>query len=116
MKMRRVRVDIERYWAGKRAKALGLSLSDYVRHLIQKDLGMEPPGKQVAEPPAECFRCDGSGWVCEGHPDLPWEGPRACGCGAPGDPCPECNELAGETPRLPAGTRTVFDKDGGWRH
>jgi hypothetical protein len=38
-----------------------------------------------------CARCDNCRWVCEGHPERPWEGPRACGCGAPGDPCPVCN-------------------------
>jgi hypothetical protein len=24
-----------------------------------------------------CAICDGCGWVCEAHPDSPWEGPRA---------------------------------------
>jgi len=28
--------------------------------------------------PVSCLRCDDSGWVCEAHPDQPWEGPRAC--------------------------------------
>jgi hypothetical protein len=39
-----------------------------------------------------CKRCDGCRWVCEAHPDRPWEGPNACGCGAPGAPCPACNK------------------------
>jgi hypothetical protein len=38
-----------------------------------------------------CTRCDISRLVCEAHPDKPWDGPRACGCGAPGDPCSVCN-------------------------
>jgi hypothetical protein len=29
-----------------------------------------------------CERCDGCRWVCEAHPERPWEGPCACGCGA----------------------------------
>jgi hypothetical protein len=42
-------------------------------------------------------------FVCEAHPLLPWEGPRACGCGAPGDPCPVCNRMDSDTeqPELP---------------
>jgi hypothetical protein len=43
---------------------------------------------------ADCSNCDGSGWVCENHPDRPWEHLAApgegCGCGA-GQPCGVCN-------------------------
>lgn len=43
--------------------------------------------------PSRCANCEGSGWVCENHPDRPWEGATApgegCGCGA-GAPCPVC--------------------------
>lgn len=43
---------------------------------------------------AACANCDGSRWVCENHPDRPWEGMSApgegCGCGA-GAPCPCCD-------------------------
>jgi hypothetical protein len=43
---------------------------------------------------AACSNCEGSGWVCEDHPDRPWEGTSApgegCDCGA-GSPCPCCN-------------------------
>jgi hypothetical protein len=54
----------------------------------------------------KCFRCDDCGWVCEEHFDVPWQGPRACKCGTPGAPCPDCNSsddiAAGiEKPRLP---------------
>ena len=39
-----------------------------------------------------CPRCYDTRWVCEAHPERPWEGgPRACGCGATGEPCPVCN-------------------------
>ena len=39
-----------------------------------------------------CSRCGGHGYVCETHPDRPWEGMVAitdggCDCGAPGMPC-----------------------------
>jgi hypothetical protein len=52
-----------------------------------------------------CPRCYDTRWVCEAHPERPWEGgPRACGCGAPGEPCPICNRPEGDTaPALPEG-------------
>ena len=63
-----------------------------------------------------CARCDGTGRVCEAHILRPWDGPRACGCGAAGAPCGRCNPPdQGATPRMPDGFKTVFDKDG-WRH
>jgi hypothetical protein len=50
-----------------------------------------------------CARCDNCRFVCEAHLDKPWDGPRACGCGAPGDPCPMCNNRIDEDtePELP---------------
>ncbi|OAF11763.1 hypothetical protein AYJ54_07845 [Bradyrhizobium centrolobii] len=63
-----------------------------------------------------CDLCDDCGWVCENHPDRPWDGPRACTCGGAGAPCPHCNVPAeGEPPRMPKGFRVDIDKDG-WRH
>ena len=63
-----------------------------------------------------CANCDDLGWVCENHPDRPWEGPRACNCGGAGAPCPACNAAGdGEVPRMPEGFRVEVDKDG-WRH
>jgi len=52
-----------------------------------------------------CMRCDNARFVCEAHPDRPWQdGPRACACGAPGIPCPICNRTEdGEIPELPDG-------------
>jgi hypothetical protein len=35
-----------------------------------------------------CARCD----------NCRWDSPRACDCGAPGEPCPVCNSAAGELP------------------
>lgn len=56
-----------------------------------------------------CLLCDGTSWVCEAHPDQPWEGPHACTCGAAGAPCPHCNRSDdGEPPRMPPG----FEPDG----
>lgn len=54
---------------------------------------------ETADP--NCKRCDGTGWVCENHPDVPWAGltgePRCRsnveGCGGAGMPCPDCNDL-----------------------
>jgi hypothetical protein len=33
-----------------------------------------------------CLLCEDCGWVCEGHPDRPWEGEHACNCGSAGMP------------------------------
>ena len=32
---------------------------------------------------ADCSRCDDYRWVCENHPERPWEGPRACAWAVP---------------------------------
>jgi hypothetical protein len=62
-----------------------------------------------------CLRCEDCGWVCENHPDRPWEGSHACPCGGAGMPCPDCNISDGLTPpRLPAGF--VDDDDPATRH
>jgi hypothetical protein len=64
----------------------------------------------------KCSLCEDSGWVCESHPDRPWEGKHACTCSGAGAPCPRCNvPEENEAPRLPDGFRTEFDKMG-WRH
>ncbi|WP_018456784.1 hypothetical protein [Bradyrhizobium sp. WSM4349] len=50
-----------------------------------------------------CARCDGTHWVCENHPERPWDGPKAC-CGGAGEPCPDCNDAApDQLPVLPKG-------------
>ena len=40
-----------------------------------------------------CPVCNGVGWVCENHPDKPWDADLGCVCGA-GVPC-KCNETGG---------------------
>jgi hypothetical protein len=63
-----------------------------------------------------CAICEDIGWVCENHPERPWDGPHACSCGGAGAPCPNCNvPVDGEPPRMPEGFRTEVNKDG-WRH
>jgi len=42
-----------------------------------------------------CGRCHDEAWVCESHPDEPWEHE---GCGGAGMPCPSCN--TDEPPRF----------------
>jgi hypothetical protein len=64
----------------------------------------------------KCSLCQDCGWVCENHPDQPWEGKDACTCGGAGAPCPRCNvPEKGKTARLPENFPTEFDKKG-WRH
>jgi hypothetical protein len=64
-----------------------------------------------------CAVCDNTGWVCEDHPDRPYEmfsgRADACRCGGAGMPCPECN--SGERPALPPGFKVSID-DKGPRH
>jgi hypothetical protein len=43
------------------------------------------------------------------HPDKPWDGPRACGCGAPGDPCPVCNNRIDENNELELSEDFIVD-------
>jgi len=50
---------------------------------------------------ADCPRCDDCRWVCENHPERPWEGSRACDCGGAGAPCPACNASEGTVPEMP---------------
>jgi len=47
----------------------------------------------------KCKTCDDTEWVCENHPDRPWDrrNPRGCECGA-GAPCRDCNPLHHEHP------------------
>jgi hypothetical protein len=64
-----------------------------------------------------CQVCCGIGWVCESHPDKPWDKdlPNGCECNA-GMPCQACNPCEADTPpRMPAGVRVTFDKEG-YRH
>ena len=37
----------------------------------------------------KCLVCEGCGWVCESHPERPWEGEHACTCGGAGNAMPE---------------------------
>jgi hypothetical protein len=52
----------------------------------------------------KCLCCEDTGWVCEDHPDQPWQDAHACTCGGAGAPCPRCNfATPGLLPRLPLG-------------
>lgn len=59
--------------------------------------------------------CLGARWVCEDHPDKPWDGasdaPEACHCGGAGAPCPECNPCDRDNPpEMPEGYASFMDK------
>ena len=49
-----------------------------------------------------CPRCADVGWVCDNHPDKPWDktAPNGCECGV-GSPCPECNSFDHSNPPAP---------------
>lgn len=43
---------------------------------------------------SDCPRCRGIGWVCENHPDKPWDTSLEGGCEcAAGAPCPRCSDI-----------------------
>jgi hypothetical protein len=63
---------------------------------------------------AKCNICRGGRWVCEDHPDKPWDGasdaPEACHCGGAGAPCPACNPSDSEhPPEMPEGYKSIQD-------
>ena len=61
----------------------------------------------------KCAVCDDCGWVCENHPDRPFQGERACTCGGAGAPCPRCNESDEDTkPQAPEGIRAPAKQTG----
>jgi hypothetical protein len=60
----------------------------------------------------KCQLCHESGWVCESHPDEPWDGPMPAAAGLPAHHARFC-EHDRDSPRLPSGF--TFDRDG-WRH
>jgi hypothetical protein len=66
-----------------------------------------------------CKVCKGARWVCEDHPELPWDGAsddaNACHCGGAGLPCLACNSCDREhKPEMPDGFGSLIDSDDGW--
>lgn len=64
-----------------------------------------------------CANCDSTGWVCENHPDKPWDGNSerfdACKCGGAGMPCAICNPCdATHPPRMGPGFVVKLTPDG----
>jgi hypothetical protein len=60
----------------------------------------------------KCSRCEGDGWICVQHPEHPWNGPGACGCGRAGVPCPSCNaEECDDLPKMPKGFKATEVSD-----
>ena len=63
----------------------------------------------------KCTPCEDCGWACEDHPEAPWDGARACVCGAAGMPCPKCNPSDLGSAAAAGRQHIEFDKKG-WRH
>jgi hypothetical protein len=66
----------------------------------------------------KCTVCKDARWVCEDHPDKPWDGasdvPEACHCGGAGAPCPACNPCDDDhRPEMPEGYRSLIDSRDG---
>lgn len=57
-----------------------------------------------------CLRCEGVLWVCENHPEKPWDKTKdnGCDCGA-GDPCPDCN--SGIVPENIPGMKVLAERE-----
>lgn len=54
-----------------------------------------------------CPKCGGERWVCEEHPEKPWND-DGCMCGA-GMPCAACNPCDEHTPpAMPPGLVTIW--------
>jgi hypothetical protein len=53
-----------------------------------------------------CARCNGSGWVCEAHPDQLAE--HDATCVGPAVACPACqSQTSDQRPRMPSGWRSL---------
>jgi hypothetical protein len=52
----------------------------------------------------KCSICEDRGWVCENHPEKPWEGEHACTAVRMAPPCNRGNDE--DAPRIPSGFRT----------
>jgi len=65
----------------------------------------------------KCPRCYGARWVCENHPNEPWNGDHSKRCDGAGMPCPGCNEPhEGERPDMEDNFIPAFDRDKGSIH
>jgi hypothetical protein len=87
----------------------------WLLRVTHSDSPREPPVRvrdnQVMK--VECAMCKGNRWVCEDHPEKPWDGasdaPEACHCGGAGAPCPACNPCDREhLPEMPEGYRSLI--------
>lgn len=52
---------------------------------------MLPKLSEIDGSNVRCANCDGEGWVCEDHPEVPWMDGEGC-CGGAGMPC-SCNPI-----------------------
>jgi hypothetical protein len=94
-----------RVGTGNKWRPLDFYCEASIRRQYRKDRfnsGMARP--MIADAMPRCSRCEDLGWVCENHPERPWNKalPNGCECGA-GMPCPACNVTDADNPsRLPA--------------
>lgn len=61
----------------------------------------------------KCSNCKDQLWVCENHPNTPWNDGEGC-CGGAGSPCQMCN--TGDVPSAPPCFKPVATRDKGYIH
>ena len=63
-----------------------------------------------------CKNCSDIGWVCESHPNVPWDGGGDECYGGAGMPCEWCNPSDKDNPpRMLDGFQIILDKNDGYR-
>ena len=102
--------DVPHYRATARVEQMGDLEEEGGRYAARK-VGVGWPSM------VKCQRCRVVRWVCENHPDKPWDRDHERTCGGAGMPCPDCNEpREGERPAMSADFIPAFDQDKGPIH
>jgi hypothetical protein len=61
-----------------------------------------------------CLACEDTGWVCENHPDQPWEGPHASLVAEPVHLAPAAMQRPLMSRRASQKTLSQMASNGGW--
>jgi hypothetical protein len=69
-------------------RCLGDDLAVLVHDVSHSRIALSGSTSAIQRLTRRLHACSYTVWVCENHPDQPWEGPHTCTCGAVGAPCP----------------------------